>query len=376
MGRSAGTFSKRCYRLSPASAGPHILATTPAHSTAALRRLRPPRAIVTGFVALVLTAATIAMISQVDLGAAMGSLAGAEPMLLGVALIASVIGQTISGGMWGVCQRAGGIRRISWPTVLGMHWVARGACELLPANLGEAVRVGLVKRHPAGAEAGAWRIAGGVASYKVIDAAVTGAAVLAIALLAPLPGPAAGLRWIAAGSLVVVFALFAVVKYGGAERFLRLLPSRARHAASRLGEGAGALGDYRAMRRAGLLGLAAVGMRLVSLAALLAALGLPPVAAGLAFSVIVLAGIVPAAPGGGGTREMVLLPALALAYGMSAGPALAFSLAVQAVSLSTSLVMAGGSLAWLGPRLLPRRTETVALHLPVPVPAVVAAATT
>lgn len=327
--------------------------------------------------ALVLTAGTVAMFAQVDLGAAMGSLAGAEPLLLGVALIASVIGQTISGGMWGVCQRAGGVRRISWPTVLGMHWVARGACELLPANLGEAVRVGLVKRHPAGAGAGSWRIAGGIASYKIIDAAVTGATVLAIAILAPLPGPAAGLRWIAAGALVVVAALFAMVKLGGAERLLRLLPSRARSAAGRLGEGAGALGDVRVMRRAGLLGLAAVGMRLVSLAALLAALGLPPAAAGLAFSVIVLAGIVPAAPGGGGTREVVLLPALALAYGMPAGPALAFSLAVQAVALSTSLVLASGALAWLGPRLLSRRAETapLTLPLPLPLPAPAAAAT-
>jgi uncharacterized membrane protein YbhN (UPF0104 family) len=300
---------------------------------------------------LTLTAVSVVMITQVDLGAAMAALTGANPLFLGVALVASIIGQTVSGGMWSVCQRAGGVRHVSLPTTLGIHWMARGACELLPANLGEAVRVGLVRRHPAGARAGSWRIAGGVASYKLIDAAVTGAVVLGIAIVAPLPGPAAGLRWMALGALAVVGTLFLVVKLGGAGRLLRFMPTRARSAAGRLGEGAGALGDAGAIRRAGVLGLVAIAMRLVSLMALLAALGLPPAAAGLAFSVIVLAGIVPAAPGGGGTREMVLLPALALAYGMSAGPALAFSLAVQAVALSTSLVMAGGALAWLGPRL-------------------------
>ena len=48
------------------------------------------------------------------------------------------LAQTISGAMWAVCQEAGGVRGISLPTTLGLHWIARASCELLPANLGEA----------------------------------------------------------------------------------------------------------------------------------------------------------------------------------------------------------------------------------------------
>ena len=76
-----------------------------------------------------------------------------------------------------------------------------------------------------------------------------------------------------------------------------LVPRRARRSVERLGEGAGVLGDGGAARTAAVLGLLAVLARVLSLAALLAALGAPPQAAALAFSVIVLAGIVPAAPG-------------------------------------------------------------------------------
>ncbi len=93
---------------------------------------------------------------------------------------------------------------IPLPTTLGLHWIARASCELLPANLGEAVRVGLVRRHPVGADAGGWRITGGIAGYKAIDAVLASAAVLTIAVASPLPGPAGQLRWTAIGAMVVI----------------------------------------------------------------------------------------------------------------------------------------------------------------------------
>jgi uncharacterized membrane protein YbhN (UPF0104 family) len=226
---------------------------------------------------------------------------------------------------------------------------------LLPANLGEAARVALVRRHPAGERAGGWRIAGGIAGYKAIDAAVTSAAVLVIAMAAPLPGPAGGLRWTALAAVLAVAAAAVAWRLGAARRMVALMPRRTRRAVERLAEGAGVLGDGGAARTAALLGLLAVLARVLSLAALLAALGAPPQAAALAFSVIVLAGVVPAAPGGAGTRELVLIPALALAYGMPASDALAFSLAVQAAALGTSLAVGAAALAWLGPGLLSGR---------------------
>ena len=107
---------------------------------------------------------------------------------------------------------------------------------------------------------------------------------------------------------------------------------------------------------------------------LLTAIGAPPEAAALAFAVTVLAGIVPAAPGGAGTREMLLIPALVLAYGIPSSTAFAFSMAIQATALATSLAVGAIALAWLGPRLVFRRDAApeCALH-PEPVLAVAAA---
>jgi uncharacterized membrane protein YbhN (UPF0104 family) len=289
-------------------------------------------------------------LSQIDVGAVATALAGADPALLGVAVGAYLVGQTLSGAMWATAQRAGGVRGLSLSTALGMHWVARGACELLPASMGEAVRVGLVRRHPSGAEAGAWRIAGGVAGYKLVDAAVTGIAVLAIALVTPMPGPAASLRWTALGAIGVVAAIAVVWRRGGLRPVGRLPPGGPRAPAGRLGEGAGVVTDGRAASSAAIYGLLAALARILSLGALLAALGVPVAAAGLAFTVIVLAGIIPGAPGGAGARELVLVPALALAHGVPAESALAFSLMVQVTALATTLVAAAIALAWLSAR--------------------------
>lgn len=329
-------------------------------------RARPWRSLAVAALALALVAAIVAGMMQLDLASVGTALAGADPALLGVAVGAYLLGQTMSGAMWAICQRAGGVRGISMPTTLSMHWVARGACELLPASLGEAVRVGVVRRHPGGAAAGTWRIVGGIAGYKAIDAMVTGLAVLAITVASPLPGPAADLRWTALGAIGAVVAAALAWRLGALRRLVGLLPGRARNAAVRMGEGARVLGDGRAARNAALLGFAAVLARVVSLGALLAAFGAPAAAAGLAFSVIVLAGIIPGAPGGAGARELLLVPALALAHGVPTETAVAFSLAVQAAALATTLVAAAIALIWLSVRRPEAEVETAIEADPVP----------
>ncbi len=75
-----------------------------------------------------------------------------------------------------------------------------------------------------------------------------------------------------------------------------------------------------------------------------------------------LAGIVPAAPGGAGTREILLIPALVLAFGIPSSTAFAFSMAIQATALATSLAVGALSLAWLGPRLVFRRGAIAEPH--------------
>ncbi len=317
----------------------------PSEHPAGLAR-RSRRLIAPGVLGLLLACVVGWGATQVDLAAAGAAMGDADPRLLAAAVAFYLVGQTVSGAMWAVCQGAGGVRRLPLVTALGMHWVARAANELLPASLGEGARIALVRRHPAGRRAGGWRVAGGLAGYKVIDAAVTGAAVLVVALVVPLPGPAGNLRWMALGSVAAL---------GVAALAWRLMPTRApsvapgrlRRAVRRLGEGAGVLGDGPAARTATGLGVIALMARVLSLCALLAAFGAPPQAAPLAFSVIVLAGVVPAAPGGAGTRELVLVPALVLAYGMTSADALAFSLAVQATALASSLAVGTLALTWL-----------------------------
>lgn len=348
-----------CYRHWSAPRAAHALRLLPAHTPVALRRRRSPRALGAALLILGLVAAGMVGVSQVDLASAGAALAGADPRMLAAALALYAVAQTISGGMWALSQAAGGVRGLPLGTALGMHWIARAACELLPASLGEAVRVGLVRRHPSGAAAGGWRVVGGIVGAKVIDGAVTGAAVLMIAMVVPLPGPAAGLRWTAVATVAALLVLAAAWRLGAARQLTRAIPRRARGAARSLADGAGVLADAPATRAVAALGALGVVARMLSLAALLLALGAPPQAAALAFCVIVLAGTVPAAPGGAGTRELVLVPALALAYGMPAPTALAFSLAVQAVALGTSLALGAAALAWLGPRLLRGTPEPV-----------------
>jgi uncharacterized membrane protein YbhN (UPF0104 family) len=326
------------------------------------------RRLLAGAAVVALVALAVAGAMTMDLGAAAGALAGADPELLAAAVALYAVGQTISGGMWAVCQAAGGVRRLPVGTALGMHWVARAACELLPASLGEAARVGLVRRHPAGAHAGGLRITGGLVGYKAVDAAVTGLAVLAMALVVPLPGPAAGLRWTAAGAVAAVVAAAVAWRFGALRPLLALLPGRAHAALGRVGEGAAVLGSPQAARTAAVLGLGAIVARLLSLAALLAALGAPPQAAALAFCVIVLAGVIPAAPGGAGTRELVLVPALAMAYGMPGDEALAFSIAVQGTALVASLTVGAAALAWLAPGLAGRWSHEAAGPVASPAP--------
>jgi uncharacterized membrane protein YbhN (UPF0104 family) len=292
---------------------------------------------------------------HLDLRGPLRVLSGADRDLLVLAAALYALAQTASGAMWAVCQRAGGVNGIPMRRALGMHWIARGACELLPVSLGEAVRMCVVRRHPAGAAAGGWRIAGGIAGYKLIDSALTGATVLAVAIALPLPGPASNLRWTATGALVVAIGVVACWRFGLLGGLTRRVPTRLRGAIGRLGEGAAVLGRPRAARVAALLGGACVAARVGSLAALLAALGTTPAAALLAFSMIVIAGAVPGVPGGAGTREAALVPALAFAHGVPTATALAFSVAVQGIALGVSLLAALAALAWLGPGLLTRR---------------------
>lgn len=318
--------------------------TAPRYPTATVRalaaRIRSPRArrpLIAAIAATVLALATWGALHSVDPGHVRQSFADVSWPWIVAAAAAYAATQIVSALVWSVGLSAGGLGEIGRGHVLRAHLLGRGACELLPAHLGETVRFAAIRRHPA-ACGGGMRIAGSMGAFKVVDGVVTFAVVAAAAVVAPLPDGASGVRWLAGGMLVgLILAAIALWKLGPT-RLARLVPVRARGVVEALGRGAALLASGRAMAAAAGLQLVAIGFRVLSLAALLAAFGLPPGAAPLVFGLMILTGYLAISPGGAGVREAALVPVLVATYGLGAAPALAFSLGVQAIALAVSLL--------------------------------------
>jgi uncharacterized membrane protein YbhN (UPF0104 family) len=252
--------------------------------------------------------------------------------------------QVTSALVWKVGLDAGGLGAIGRGHVIRAHWVGRGACELLPAHLGEAVRYAAVRRHPA-ADGGGMRIAGSMSAFKLLDGAVTFAVVAAATTVAPLPSGFTPIRW-AAGLMLggLIVSVILLWRFGGS-RLAILVPRRARGLLDTFGRGAGLLACRRSIVVAAGLQLGAIGLRILSLAALLAAFVLPAAAAPLVFGLMIVSGYLAISPGGAGVREAAVVPVLVTTYGLTAAPVLAFSLGVQAIALVVSVAGALVALA-------------------------------
>ena len=253
-------------------------------------------------------------------------------------------GQVASGLVWGVGLAAGGMRGVERRHVQGAHWIGHGACELLPAQLGHVARYAAIRRHPAAAAGGGLRIAGSVGAWKVVDGLVTFVVVAIATMVMPLPDGLGALRWLAGATLVgLALALFAISRIGPG-RVARRLPSRIAGVVRGLAEGAAVLSKRRDAAAAVGLQLVAICGRVMSLAFLLHAFGMPAEAALLVFALMVLSGVIAISPGGVGVREAALVPALVATYGLGAEPAIAFSLGIQATALGVSLLGAAVAL--------------------------------
>jgi uncharacterized membrane protein YbhN (UPF0104 family) len=252
--------------------------------------------------------------------------------------------QVTSALVWKVGLDAGGLGAIGRGHVIRAHWLGRGACELLPAHLGEAVRYAAVRRHPA-ADGGGMRIAGSMSAFKILDGVVTFAVVAAATTVAPLPSGFTPIRW-AAGLMLggLIVSVILLWRFGGS-RLAILVPRRARGLLDTFGRGAGLLACRRSIVVAAGLQLGAIGLRILSLAALLAAFGLPAAAAPLVFGLMIVSGYLAISPGGAGVREAAVVPVLVTTYGLTAAPVLAFSLGVQAIALVVSVAGALVALA-------------------------------
>ena len=306
----------------------HLLSSTP------VKRIALAAAI------LVATAlAGWGLTSAVDPGALRAAFAEVRWEWVVLAAVAYALSQSLSALVWRVGLSAGGLGGVGHGHVLSAHWIGRGAAELLPAQLGEGVRVAAMRRHPETTnEGGCARIAGSLGAFKVVDGLGNFALVGLLTLIIPLPGPAAHLRWIVGGALIAAglggIVLWRMRARGHALR----LPGRAGRALDNAARGAAMLGNRRQTLSAfGLHFLAAAG-RIISLAALLLAFGMPPSAALLVYPLLVVSALLPVSPGGVGVREAALVPALVAAYGLGTDVAIAYSLGIQATVLSVSLL--------------------------------------
>jgi uncharacterized membrane protein YbhN (UPF0104 family) len=264
--------------------------------------------------------------------------------------------QFTSALVWHTGLRAAGLREIGRAHAIGAHWIARGATEFVPAPVGEAARVAALRRHEVAREAGAARIVGSIGAYRLVDGAVSFSVVALLVVVMPPPGDAAFVRWVAL-AVVGALALAALSAWRvGPERGMRLIPRRMRPTAAHLADGARLLASRRHIGAAVCLQLVTVAGRIVSLAALLVAFGIPAEAAPLVYCLTTLTGLIAISPGGIGVREAAVVPVVALAHGLTVEPVLAFSLAVQATALVVSVLGASAALAAAPPRLRAART--------------------
>jgi uncharacterized membrane protein YbhN (UPF0104 family) len=302
----------------------------------------------------------------VDPAALGAALASVERPWVALAALLYVAAHSVSAMVWAVSLRAGGCPGIRRGRVLQAHWVARGACELVPGHLGEAARLTAIRGDAAARAAGDLRVAGSMGAWKLLDGAVTALVVTLIALVTPLPGALGGLRWVAA-VVVGLAALLALAMWRlDPARALRRCPGRVGRLVGALADGAGLLSSGRAAATAAGLQVVFIALRIASLAALLIAFGVPPAAAPLVYATTVVTGYLPISPGGVGVREAALVPALVAAYGLALGPAAAVSLGIQALSLVVSL--AGCALALAAGRAWPAQARRMR-KAPIPTPA-------
>ena len=314
------------------------------HLTAAIRRPRVRRSLVVAGAVALLALACWGATHAIQPGALADAFAAVSWPWVVVSAVVYAAGQMASGLVWGVGLRAGGMRGVERRHVQSAHWIGHGAGEVLPAQLGHVVRYAAIRRHPAAAAGGGLRIAGSVGAWKVVDGLVTFVVVAIAAMVMPLPDGLGGLRWLAAGTLAGLLVALLVASRVGLGRVARLLPERLAKVVLGLGEGAALLTRRRDAAAAVGLQLVAICGRVVSLAALLHAFGMPAEAALLVFALMVLSGVVAISPGGVGVRDAAMVPALVATYGLSAEPALAFSLGIQATALGVSLLGAGVAL--------------------------------
>jgi uncharacterized membrane protein YbhN (UPF0104 family) len=263
---------------------------------------------------------------------------------------------------WSLGLAAGGLGDVPLRHAVAATWIGKAASQVLPAKLGEVVRVMVIRRHvPAGAGQ-VPRIVGSLVAQRVLNSLATFLIVVAAALFLPLPAAIPGGRWAVLGAVCGAVALVVGVprvRFGGIPG--RLIPTRLRALVEAFVEGAGLLRWSRPAVLALLLQMVSLMASVATVALLLHAFGVqaPAEASLLVLALMAIAGVLSAAPGGIGVTQFAIVAPLGAVYGVGADIALAFSLGLQATI--AAVAVAGGL-----PALLHQRFARPAVAAPAP----------
>ncbi len=268
---------------------------------------------------------------------------------------ASAIQILMFGIAWRTGLRAGGVGDVPLRHVIGATWIGKAANAVLPARMGEVVRVLTIRRHIDREQGSVAQIAGTLIAQRILNTLATLVIVLVVALTMPLPIAIPDRQYIAGATLVTVLGVLLLrgrVRMGA--QLTKLVPGRLRGILASVVSGAGI------MRLRG-PAIASVGMHLVAVIAQLTTVACllrafdvatPASAPLVVLAMVTLAGVLPASPGGIGMQQAAIVVPLGTTYGISANLALGFALGLQATVL---VVAVTGGLAGLAHQRLARR---------------------
>ena len=333
-------------------------------------RLRQTRTIVSILVPLAIIAFFVG-VNRDTLSKVPGLIAGANPLLVLVALAVFYLGFPLRGLRWSMLLRATGFRigvRDS-TEILFLSWLVN--C-LVPAKLGDVYRAYLLRLN---SDASLSRTFGTVFIERILD-------IFTIALL----GIAAG-YWSFRGGLppsiqvlfgvaLVVVALLAVALFTlrnfGRRILVRLpLPHRAVEFYDRFEEGVFGALDRRQLPGLGLLGVGIWMTEAMRLYFVVLALGFPDVALGISGAVFValigsLLTAVPLSPAGLGIVEAGIVGVLTVVYKIPLPEATAIALLDRVISVFSVIVFGSILYAVSGKRRGEGLTHTPGVPVPTP----------
>jgi uncharacterized membrane protein YbhN (UPF0104 family) len=278
-----------------------------------------------------------------DFASAPARLAGVSLPLLAAGLGFQALGLVLRGLAWrNILRAAHPDRRVPAGAVIGAYVTGVAANGILPAKGGEVAKVVLARRAVRGSSTPTIVAALGVLS--LFDAVVGLAIIAALIATGTVPGMSPG-RLVSVDPRLAAAGAAALLVLGAAIGLSSGLHRRLRRAAGQAVSSLAVLrspGTY--VRTVAGLQAAAWGCRLGVAATLLDAFGIRPTPATAATVVVLggLAGLVPGAPGGLGSQQLVL----AYALGATAATAsiVVFSVGMQVAIASFQVVLGLGAL--------------------------------